>query len=125
MEWMGDMSHSGEHTLFSHRIEAALQKYREEWSRPAAPCEDAPAISTLPWAKLVAVFAQHAIHQLDPDSMVWLPWQQFHSFFKVFQAPLQWQMGVSHTGACVDAAALAYKEERERRRWAGSRERGG
>ena len=108
--------------LIFHRIDDALQKYREEWSRPAGPCEDAPAIVTLPWAKLVAVFAQHAIHELDSGSMVWLPWEQFHSSLTVFQAPLEWQMGVSHTRACVDASALVYKEERERRRWVGSRE---
>ena len=106
-------------TSTSHRIDAVLQKGKGEWSRPASPHEDAPTIITLPWTKLVAVFAQHAIRELDPHCMVWLPWEQFHSSLKVFEAPVQWHVGVSHTTEWVDAAALAYKEERERRRWVG------
>lgn len=74
---------------------------------------------TLPWAKLVAVFVQHAVRELEPHCMVWLPWQQFHSSLKVFEPPDQWHVGVSHTAEWVDAASLAYKKERERRRWAG------
>ena len=79
---------------------------------------------TLPWTKLVAVFAQHAIRELDPHCMVWLPRQQFHSSLKVFEAPIQWRVGMSHTAEWVDVAALAYKEARERRRWAGRGRRG-
>ena len=56
--------------------------------------------------------------------MVWLPRQQFHSSLKVFEAPIQWRVGMSHTAEWVDAAALAYKEERERRRWVGEGKEG-
>ena len=105
----------------SHRIDIALRKCKEEWSRLAAPCEDVPPIIPLPWAKLVTVFAQQAINALDPDDTVWLPWQQFESVLQVFEVPAQWCVAVSHTTECVDVAALAYKEERERRRWVGSK----
>ena len=97
----------------SIRIDSVLQMSKEQWLRTAASCGDVPPMIALPWAKLVSVFVQHAIHQMDPSVMVWLPWQQFKSVLQSFQVPVSWSMGVSHTAECVDMTAL---EEKERKR---------